>query len=85
MSQVINGIYLYATGGNNNIDMTSGSMRLATEIKPNAEVEGITDADTHHLGQIDIQSANNLRIETKGTPADTPPSSAALEELRRLH
>ena len=75
-----NGIYLYATGGNNNIDMTSGSMRLATEIKPNAEVEGITDADTHHLGQIDIQSANNLRIETKGTPADTPPSSAALED-----
>ena len=75
-----NGIYLYATGGNNNIDMTSGSMRLATEIKPNAKVEGIADADTHHLGQIDIQSANNLRIETKGTPADTPPSSAALED-----
>jgi hypothetical protein len=75
-----NGIYLYATGGNNNIDMTSGSMRFATEIKSNPEVEGIAEAGTHHLGQIDIQSANNLRIETKGTPADTPPSSAEIED-----
>ena len=75
-----NGIYLYATGGNNNIDITSGSLRIATEIKPNPEVEGITDADTHHLGQIDIQSANNIRIESKGTPADTPPESAEIED-----
>jgi len=75
-----NGIYLYATGGNNNIDMTSGSLRIATEVKANPEVEGITDADTHHLGQIDIQSANNIRIESKGTPAGSPPSSAALED-----
>ena len=75
-----NGIYLYATGGNNNIDMTSGSMRFATEIKSNPKVEGIAEAGTHHLGQIDIQSANNLRIETKGTPAGSPPSSAALED-----
>jgi len=75
-----NGIYLYATGGNNNIDMTSGSLRIATEVKANPEVEGITDADTHHLGQIDIQSANNIRIESKGTPAENPPSSAEIED-----
>ena len=75
-----NGIYLYATGGNNNIDITSGSIRMATEVKPNAKVEGIAEADTHHLGSIDIQSANNLRIETKGTPAGSPPSSAEIED-----
>jgi hypothetical protein len=75
-----NGIYLYATGGNNNIDMTSGSLRIATEVKANPEVEGITDADTHHLGQIDIQSANNIRIESKGTPAENPPSTLAIED-----
>ncbi len=75
-----NGIYLYATGGNNNIDMTSGSIRIATEVKPNAKVEGIAEADTHHLGSIDIQSANNIRMESKGTPADNPPSNQAIED-----
>ena len=75
-----NGIYLYATGGNNNIDMTSGSLRIATEVKANPEVEGIADADTHHLGSIDIQSANNIRIESKGTPAGSPPNNLAIED-----
>lgn len=75
-----NGIYLYATGGNNNIDMTSGSMRFATEIKSNAKVEGIAEAGTHHLGQIDIKSANNISIETTGAAADSPPSAQETED-----
>ena len=75
-----NGIYLYATGGNNNIDLTSGSIKMTTEIKPNEAIPDIVEANTHHLGEIDIQSANNLRIETKGAPADSPPSTAALED-----
>ena len=74
-----NGIYLYATGGNNNIDMTGGSIRIATEVVPNAEVEGIAEADTHHLGSIDISSANNIRMESKGTPADTLPDNVEIE------
>lgn len=74
-----NGIYLYATGGNNNIDLTSGSIKMTTEVKPNQGIDGIADANTHHLGSIDIQSADNIRIETKGTPADTHPGAGKRE------
>jgi len=76
-----NGIYLYATGGNNRIDMTSGSLKVTTEVKPNQAVEDIqVEADTHHLGSIDIQSANNIRIETKGAPAESSPDSQEIDD-----
>lgn len=74
------GIYLYATGAQNKIDMTSGSLKMTTEIKPNTAIPDFTEADTHELGTIDIQSANNMFIETKGTPADSPPSTAETED-----
>lgn len=74
------GIYLYATGAQNKIDMTSGSLKMTTEIKPNTAIKDFTEADTHELGTIDIQSANNMFIETKGTPAGSPPSSAEIED-----
>ena len=73
------GIYLYATGAQNKIDMTSGSLKMTTEIKPNTAIKDFTEANTHELGTIDIQSANNMFIETKGTPAGSPPSSAEIE------
>ena len=74
------GIYLYATGAQNKIDMTSGSLKMTTEIKPNTAIPDFTEADTHELGTIDIQSANNMFIETKGTPADSPPTTAEIED-----
>jgi hypothetical protein len=74
------GIYLYATGAQNKIDMTSGSLKMTTEIKPNTAIPDFTEADTHELGTIDIQSANNMFIETKGAPADSPPSPAEIED-----
>ena len=74
------GIYLYATGAQNKIDMTSGSLKMTTEIKPNTAIKDFTEANTHELGTIDIQSANNMFIETKGTPADSPPSTAEIED-----
>ena len=74
------GIYLYATGAQNKIDMTSGSLKMTTEIKPNTAIPDFTEANTHELGTIDIQSANNMFIETKGAPADSPPESAEIED-----
>lgn len=74
------GIYLYATGAQNKIDMTSGSLKMTTEIKPNTAIPDFTEANTHELGTIDIQSANNMFIETKGTPADSPPTTAEIED-----
>ena len=69
-----NGIFLYATGAQNKIDMTSGSIKMATEVKPNTltiEELGI-EPDTHELGGIHISSANNLFIETLGAPVGKP-------------
>jgi len=66
-----NGIYLYAGGANNNIDISSGSLRMSTYIG---------DDEDAHTGSIDILSANNMRIETKGTPADSSPSSQDIED-----